>query len=710
MKPIQLLNQRVATAFYGRFPVLRPAQEAAIQPMIEGQNVVLSSGTGSGKTEAVLAPIVSRLWQDLSHGESLNILYIAPTKALVNDLEARLTPILRNLGLTVGIRHGDRDDLASGRTPNLLVTTPESLDVLLFRKEKALSSVRAVIIDEVHLLYNTQRGLQLSILLRRLRLYTSFDLQWAALSATVGSLKNVRDFLFGEGVEAELLQFPAHREIDAKVVVVDNEMALLNLIRKLVSDIPRKLLLFVNSRKECDRLATILSQDGKLASAIYAHYSSLSPDVRRESEREFSSSKGAICIATSTLELGIDIGDIDAVLLWDIPSSVESFLQKIGRANRRQNKTNVICLITDRSENPAIDAVRFLTLIEAAKKSDLPRRAPYELFGAMCQQFLGTIASEDGSYTRISELCDLIEQKPYATRSMVESILFELANKGYLKRHGFKNRFGASEKLYDLVDYRMIYGNYGTSSQEINVYHQSKLLGSVPAINLLRLRAGNVVSFAGKSWKISKATIDGIWLNLFHTGTTSMNFVYPGPAPGFDPFLASKMWETIHQEDFPSGTLSKELRELVEQELQQIRKLFRPDQIPFVRLQSGYCYFTFGGHLTNKAIALISKQALHEVTDISITVASPIDWQSLPTNPEDYREVFLQLFELPANPSLYQTLLPRDLQVREFLQDWLRDESVKTGLERLAGAEAVPIQSSCKLLPYAPLQAINFPG
>ncbi len=139
----KLLERQVAAAFYGRFSSLRPAQDAAIQPLVSGQNVILSSGTGSGKTEAVVAPLLNRYWRQAVESDTLTILYIAPTKALANDLAKRLHAPLEALGLLVGVRHGDRDDLASGKTPHFLLTTPESLEVMLFRKDKALSSTGA---------------------------------------------------------------------------------------------------------------------------------------------------------------------------------------------------------------------------------------------------------------------------------------------------------------------------------------------------------------------------------------------------------------------------------------------------------------------------------------------------------------------------------------------------------------------------------------
>ncbi|MBD2161280.1 DEAD/DEAH box helicase [Limnothrix sp. FACHB-1083] len=177
MNTLDLLDKRIASAFYGNFPTLRPAQEAAIEPLILGKNLVLSSGTGSGKTEAVMAPLISRYWRQAIGSDALTILYIAPTKALVNDLETRLSLVLQKIRFRVGIRHGDRDDLKSALKPHILITTPESLDVLLFRKDSALANIQAVVIDEVHLLYNTQRGLQLSVLIQRLKQKIEHPLQ-----------------------------------------------------------------------------------------------------------------------------------------------------------------------------------------------------------------------------------------------------------------------------------------------------------------------------------------------------------------------------------------------------------------------------------------------------------------------------------------------------------------------------------------------------
>lgn len=696
MTSVQLLVPAVATAFYGRFHTLRDVQEASIEPIVNGQNVVISAGTGSGKTEAVMAPLVSRYWETAAQTGNLVILYIAPTKALVNDLEKRLYPPLYSLGLKVGIRHGDRDDLKSGATPQVLITTPESLDVMLFRKDPALATVRGVVVDEVHLLYNTQRGLQLSVLLSRLRQRVSGAFQWAALSATVGRLTDVRDFLFGSEEDAVPLRFSAHRQIDAQIRHVASEDGFRELVVRITKDRPTKLLVFANSRRECERLAGTLQSEDALRHAIFAHYSSLSSQVRVDTETKFAASTTAICIATSTLELGIDIGDIDAVLLWGVPGSVESFLQRVGRSNRRANKTNVVCLAPDTSHCPVGDAFRFAALVQAARGGELPIRSPFELFGAAAQQFLGVIASDGGRFTRISDLCELVNHRPYLDREAVESILAELAANGFLQRHGFKNQYGAEEALHQLVDYQLIYGNFGAGSQCVDVYHGAKCLGEVPAMNLLRIHGGDTVRFAGKCWDVKKASRSGIFLQPSKSNRGALDFTYASGGIHFDSFVCDRVWKLLHEETFDESLFAVSLAKQVREARDRFQASCSENEIPYVRAVGGIRYFTFAGYLVNKAIGLVAQKTGFRADDISLQVSSPVDWSTVPSRPDEFENVFHLLFEPTSEQSIYQQQLPAALQLQEYLQDWLRDETVLgvlgrlvTSTPKLVNAEAI---------------------
>lgn len=686
------LDQRIAFAFYGRFPQLREAQKAAIEPLLFGRNVVLTSATGSGKTEAVMAPLVSKYWRAAIKSDNLFLLYIAPTKALVNDLEKRLYSPLSLLGIRVGVRHGDRDDLTSGPIPHVLITTPESLDVLLFRSEPALRTVCAIVIDEVHLLYNTQRGLQLSILINRLRQLLPKGLQWAALSATIGNLSNVRDFLMGVDADADLLVFPAKRAIDAHIRHIGSEAEFLPLVRRLTEGRATKLLVFANSRRECERLTGALQQDRSLQHCVFTHYSSLSPEVRVDTERKFSSRGTAICVATSTLELGIDIGDIDAILLWGVPGGVDSFLQRIGRGSRRSNKTNVVCLVPDDSPHVAIDALRFAALVDAASKGELPVQEPYELFGAVGQQCMSVIESDGGRFTRIADLYDLLKHKSYLSRDVVEAILAELSSNGFLQRHGYKNRYGADDELHRLVDLKLIYGNFGVGSQTVDIFHGSKRLGEVPAMNLLRVRGRASVRFAGKCWRVKKVSREGIHLEPSRSAEEAVDFSYGGRKSPPDSHSADRIWRLIHSNELPMDLFTKKLRRQVGCIMDIIQHSCSENQIPYLASSNGIRYYTFAGYIVNRAIGLFSKEHEFEADDLSLLVSDPIDWASIPSRPSGYKNYFHLLFEVSSAQSIYQKQLPPELQEREYLQEWLKDAVIPRILSRLSNSTTVEIR------------------
>lgn len=693
MNSVDRLNKRVAQAFYGRFRELRPAQDAAIVPLLGGQNIVLTAGTGSGKTEAVLAPMVSRLWEDGIADNGPSILYVAPTKALINDLEKRLDLPLRSLGLRVGVRHGDRDSLVSGPTPHVLLTTPESLDVLLFRHDPHLQTVRCVVVDEAHLLYNTQRGLQLSILLQRLERSLPAPYQWAALSATIASLSDTAAFLFGREAKAVFVQDSASRELDAKVLSIADEEGFSSLIRRLTDSAPAKLLVFADSRRECERLAGALQSITALHGSVFAHYSSLSQQVRVETERRFAEARTAVCVATSTLELGIDIGDIDAVILWGVPPSVESLLQRIGRGNRRSTKTNVICLVPDTSDSQLLDALCFLALMDCAKKGELPVKSPFDLFGAIGQQCVSVIASDRGQFTRIADLHHLIEHLGYCDRKSLDMILAELSRKGYLQPHGFKNRYGADQGLHELVDYRMIYGNFGAGSQEVELRHGAKILGAIPAINLLRLHRGDVVLFAGARWHVARTSPDFISLEPTSSSRAPVELFYLGAKATRDTFVLDHTWRLVRGDADYSSVLSAPLQEVAAPFLRHMRSLSHGDIIPFTQTKTGYRYLTFAGAMVNEAVAGMTRANTIACDEVSLHVASEIDWGAIPTDPAAY-ETVLHTLTQSEDRSLYQQSLPMEMQFREFLQDWLRDATISHVLSRLASSSPVLISQT----------------
>ncbi len=173
----------------------------------------------------------------------------------------RLSGPLSHLGIRLGNRHGDRDDVRHrSHPPQILLTTPESLDVLLFNHEQSIRSVNAIVVDEVHILNNTQRGLHLSILLRRLQEQSLNPIQVVALSATLANLENTKRFLFGPDTAVDLILVPGQRTIDAKILDTRDPRSFVKLIQKLMEH-PTKLLVFADSRQQCEMLAGLLQSE-----------------------------------------------------------------------------------------------------------------------------------------------------------------------------------------------------------------------------------------------------------------------------------------------------------------------------------------------------------------------------------------------------------------------------------------------------------------
>lgn len=694
MSSVDKLNRRVAEAFYGRFKQLHRHQELAIESIINGRNLVLAAGTGSGKTEAVIAPLIHVYMQAANSNDSTTIIYIAPTKALVNDIYKRIDLPLQHIGLRVGVRHGDLDSLKQKNIPHILITTPESLDVLLFRKDDAIKTVKAVVIDEVHLFYNTQRGLQLSLLLHRLERLNQIQLQFACLSATVVSLEHIRDFIFGPVRDCDFVKAETRREIQNHIRILNTSVDFVRLITRQMSQPKTKLLIFANSRKECEHLAGLLREENTLREGVFTHYSSLSSDVRQKVERDFSSYESAVCISTSTLELGIDIGDIDMVILYGAPSNVESLLQRIGRSNRRSRKTNVAAFVPETSAHPVREALSLVTLMWLAQAGIMPARSPYSLFGAAVQQSLSIVGAVDGSYTRIADIAAVTEHLQHLPRAIIEEILADVASRGYLRPHGFKNQYGGNERLYQLIDYRLIYGNFPTSSREIPVMNGGQTLGYIPIDNLLRLGRGDIIRFAGRLWQIQRSTPDEIRVNPSENSHPAVDIAYSGAGNRSSEFLVSNMWRFIHYGTFEALDVSQGTKNRLEDLTSNIRDTFEFTDIAVIENFDfrTTAYITFAGIAINTVIGLLLNPNEFRANEFSVILPSNTIWR-IPNDKAEFDRVLPLLFirlRDESDVTIYQKLLPARLEFQEHMQFWHCDTAIEEILERLKSSHLRP--------------------
>lgn len=383
-------------------------QRLAIPLVLEGRNVLIIAPTGSGKTEAAILPVFSKFLELGATEPGIYILYITPLRALNRDLLDRLKWWGAKLGISVDVRHGDTDEAdrqrQSRNPPHMLITTPEMLQAILTGKRllEHLKQLRWVIVDEVHELAEDKRGVQLSVTLERLRYHVGRDLQIIGLSATVGSVDEVAKFLFGVGRPYEVVQVNVVRHTKLEVVrpVPDDRdradaqrlsthedvVARLRTIKELVER-NRTTLIFVNTRSMAELLGFRLAQAyPDLPASV--HHSSLSKMVRLSVENGLKSGRLKAVVATSSLELGIDIGHVDLVIQYLSPHQVVRLVQRVGRSGHRLTLVPRGVIIGD-DVNDVLEAFEIVRraksgLLEATK---VPHK-PYDVLANQIAAFL----------------------------------------------------------------------------------------------------------------------------------------------------------------------------------------------------------------------------------------------------------------------------------------------------------------------------------
>ena len=464
-------------AFFGAFRRLRVVQRETATPIWAGRDTLVMSATASGKTEAVLAPLIARLLdQDVSRAGTVRLLVVAPTRALVNDLAARIDDPLTRLGLSCGRQTSDQRDKL--RRPFTLITTPESFDSMLVRDGfmegrrlagHLLAGVRAVFIDEAHLFDGTARGDQLCWLLGRLRRQRNFaagaeagddgQLQTCAASATVSDPDALARRLLSQ--EAVVVRVAGTRDVeifgpsgaaDWKPLQARDTTATLNAVLELTpataldtnverrlwqalssgeSGTMRKILVFVPTRRLCDTLSAHLSATlpCRRDIQVLAHHGSLDRRRREYAEQTFATARDAVLVATTTLEVGVDIGDVDLVALVGAPSGTRSLLQRIGRAGRRIGRTRVLALPRTDMERAALASMLVSTRDGTLEPEHRARR-----WSVCVQQAASFVAQNGRRGRRRADLLDLAQAVwPESPPSTAEEILDGLIESGYLE-------------------------------------------------------------------------------------------------------------------------------------------------------------------------------------------------------------------------------------------------------------------------------------
>jgi ATP-dependent helicase Lhr and Lhr-like helicase len=487
---------------------LRPVQEASIDAILDGHNAVVLAPTAGGKTEASIFPVLSRILTEQI--QPVAALYICPIRALLNNQEPRLEQYTRMVGLEVFKWHGDVSDSRKQgfrREPkHILMITPESLEVMLISKRtdaRALfANLSVVIIDEVHAFAADDRGAHLVSILERLSRFCGRDIQRIGLSATVGNPREIGNWLRGSSERRFSLidppKPPAQREL--RVEFYDD----IGLAAPAIASLARgkKSLVFVESRAGAENVVRALK--GRDVE-VFIHHSSVSRADRALAEAQFAIGQNTAIVATSTMELGIDVGDLDQVIQVDAPSSVASFLQRIGRTGRRAG-TRSNCTFFCTSAESLLQAVALITLAEKSWVEDVE---PADQAVHVLAHQVMALTLQEGGLSRHRILPWLAAAFPFAglDEERLQALITHMIERDILhESDGLLSLGLRGEKLYGKKNFFELYAVF-SSPPVLLVMHGRTEVGHIQARFVQSNESEDaplVFRLAGRAWRVER--------------------------------------------------------------------------------------------------------------------------------------------------------------------------------------------------------------
>ena len=514
---------------------LRDIQERAIFTLLDGErDLIIAAPTAGGKTEAAFLPLISTVLAAPGEG-GFDLVYVAPLKALINDQLGRMEDLCKQTDLPVYPWHGDITQGVKSRAranpKGVLLITPESLEALFVLRGLQIPSMfmgtRSVIIDELHALLDNERGVHLRSLLSRLEHAVGRRIRRVGLSATLSDMETVKEYLrpgnpesvdllesgaTGAGLRVQIRSYTDGNDTDA-----EHDSAQREVTKHLFSRLRGKPnLVFAGSRQNVEWYADALremSEKAKVPVVFLPHHANLSREHRIELEKNLKTRRATTAICTSTLELGIDIGDIECVAQIGPPFSVASLRQRLGRSGRRPGQPAVLRMYSIERESQAdshpldrlhLDLVRSIAMMELLTEGWCEPPAPQALhLSTLCHQVLSVIAERGGvnAGPLYDVLCMVgpfkrVGQAMFARLlrdlGSPETALIEQAPDGtlLLGRQGEK-----------LVEHYSFYAVF-QSADEFRVVASGRQIGSLPATNMFV--PDMTIIFSGRRWRITQ--------------------------------------------------------------------------------------------------------------------------------------------------------------------------------------------------------------
>jgi ATP-dependent Lhr-like helicase len=705
-----------------RWTQLRPIQVEAIREILQGdRHLLISAATAGGKTEAAFLPILSRMVDDRQGG--IRALYVGPLKALINDQFRRLEELCERAQIPVHRWHGDvgqsRKRMLLADPAGVLLITPESIESLFVNHPAQLpalfSRLAFAVIDELHSFIGTERGAHLKSLLSRVTAKSSAPVRLVALSATMGDLPAAAQWLTGESAadDTRVIQGDGDKTIQyvlkgylralppslapakAKAEEVETEAD-----RLLAGEILRAFhgrtgLIFANSRRMLEFYADLVRRmcgERRLPDCFRVHHGSLSKAEREETEEALRSDRPTATFCSSTLELGIDVGNIELIGQIGAPWSVSSLTQRLGRSGRHEEQASVMRLFIqddELTEKTGLVDRLFPELLQAIAMTELmlerwcePPEADRLHLSTLVQQIMSVIAEYGGA--RADRLYDVL----------VTHGAFANIDRDTLVR--VLRSMGASDLIEQTAEGALILGLQGehivrsfdfysafVTMKEMRVVHSGKLIGTISAMP--GLAADGYLILAGRRWHVLEVDERGDEIIVEPSRGGRVPYFKGASGADIRPEVRRRMRELLSSDNLPRY-LDPRAREMLSTARMTAHDVGLTDR-PFVHDGANTIWFTWTGSRINRTMmALATFIAGMKVTDDGVALTFE------GTTEDAVREAYRRV--LTAYPSAEELAAKFPVKVQE-KYDWCLSEELQA---RALGRNALDLEGALMLI------------
>jgi len=686
-------------------------QKETWQAYAEGKHGLLNAPTGSGKTYALWVPILTeilKLNQNKTRKSSgLKAVWITPLRALSIEIKQAAEQLISDLDLdiTIGIRTGDTTQSERAKQkrkmPDLLVTTPESLQLLLASKNypKTFQDCQAVVVDEWHELLGTKRGVQMELALSRLKTINSKLRVWG-ISATIGNLEQAREVLLGVDPKvlknSTLIKADLQKNIEVKSIIPETMEKFpwrghlgLHLLEEIIPIIKasKTTLLFTNTRSQCEIwFQKILEKHPEFAGELAMHHGSINKDTRLWVEQAIRNESLKAVVCTSSLDLGVDFAPVETIIQIGGPKGVARFLQRAGRSGHQPGKTSVIYFLPTH----AIELIEASALKKAVESKIVEDRLPYLNSFDVLVQYLTTLAVSDGFYPEaiLPEI-----QSTFCFQTLTEDQWSWALN--------FITKGGEALKTYD--EYRKVEieedGLFKVNRKGIAMRHRLQIgtivsdavltvkyitggfIGSIEEWFISKLKPGDVFTFAGRNLELVRIKQMQVLVRKSKSKTSKVPSWMGGRLT-----LTSQMSELLREELYNQDAEDKS-PELVALEpifeRQRLESIVpRPNEflIETFKTRDGFhhIFYPFEGRFVHEAMGSLLAYRISLLSPISFSLAfNDYGFELLSDQPVDMQEV-LDNNLFTADYLLED--LSKSLNATEMARRKFRDIAVISGL------------------------------